>query len=131
MASQVIDASALAALLFGEPAAEEVASRIRGNDLIAPPILSYEVASVCLKKMRSHPQQRKLLLEAFSLRDMVPVREVDVVPGELLRIAEETGLTVYDAAYVWLAESLGAELVTLDKVVIRAATRRGVECASS
>ena len=32
----------------------------------------------------------------------------------VLELAEATGLTAYDASYLWLARSLGGELVTLD-----------------
>ena len=32
-----------------------------------------------------------------------------------------TGLTAYDASYLWLAKELGAELVTLDKALRKAA----------
>jgi len=39
-------------------------------------------------------------------------------------LALETGLTVYDASYLWLARRLGAELVTLDKA-LDAAARAG------
>ena len=34
---------------------------------------------------------------------------------DVVLIAQATGLTAYDASYVWLAGSLGADLVTLDK----------------
>jgi predicted nucleic acid-binding protein len=30
-------------------------------------------------------------------------------------LAEATGLTAYDASYLWLARTLNAELVTLDR----------------
>jgi predicted nucleic acid-binding protein len=33
----------------------------------------------------------------------------------ILDLAEATGLTAYDASYLWLARALGAELVTLDR----------------
>jgi predicted nucleic acid-binding protein len=39
-----------------------------------------------------------------------------------LELALDSGLTVYDASYLWLARQLGAELVTLDKELGRAAT---------
>jgi predicted nucleic acid-binding protein len=32
----------------------------------------------------------------------------------VLALAAETGLTAYDASYLWLSRKLGAELVTLD-----------------
>jgi hypothetical protein len=42
-------------------------------------------------------------------------------PGVVL-IAQETGLSTYDATYVWLAGWLGADLVTLDKRLSNAGT---------
>ncbi len=40
---------------------------------------------------------------------------VEVDHADTLRLAEVVGLTIYDAAYLWLAQKLAAELVTLDK----------------
>ena len=37
-----------------------------------------------------------------------------------LVLAEQTGLTAYDASYLWLAEALDAELVTLDRALAAA-----------
>ncbi len=64
---KVVDASALGALLFGEPRAAEVAERL-----------------------------------------------------ERCELARHRRLTVYDAAYLWLARSLDAELVTFDRKLARA-----------
>ncbi len=69
MAVNVVDASALAALLFGETGAEAVAARLDGA----------------------------------------------------LEVAAATGPTAYDASYLWLARQLGAELVTLDRELAKAA----------
>lgn len=78
MAIKVVDASALAALLFGEPEAEAVAARLE--------------------------------IEA------VAVDHVGVI-----ELASKARLTAYDASYLWLAQRLGAELVTLDKELGQAA----------
>lgn len=43
MAVNVVDASAVAALLFGEPEAAAVAERLRGCDLAAPALLPFEI----------------------------------------------------------------------------------------
>ena len=37
--------------------------------------------------------------------------------AEVVALALETGLTAYDASYLWLARRLGLELVTLDKAL--------------
>jgi len=50
MAVKVVDASALAALLFGEPEAEAVAGQLSNARLVAPGLLAFELANVCLIK---------------------------------------------------------------------------------
>ncbi|MDX1623469.1 MAG: type II toxin-antitoxin system VapC family toxin [Gemmatimonadota bacterium] len=115
MRGKVVEASALAALLFGEPAAEEVADRLGEGPLFAPTLLRYEVASVCLKKLRRNPERRDQLLDALGLLGELDIDEVQVPSGETVALAEEVDLTAYDAAYLWLSRWTGAELVTLDE----------------
>lgn len=124
MAVKAVDASALAALLFGEPEAEAVAARLDGARLIAPPLLSFELANVCLIKARRHPEQREALTAAFRLRARLGVEEMAVDHDGALEAAAATGLTAYDASYLWLARQLGAELVTLDRQLAKAAALR-------
>ena len=115
MAVKVVDASALGALLFGEPDGAAVAERLRGAGLIAPALLPFEVANVCVKKMRRHPDQRDALMVAFGMLDRMEVAVVQVDHGEALVLAERSGLTAYDASYLWLARWRGSELITLDR----------------
>ena len=115
MAVRVVDASALGALLFGEPEGATVADRLRHMDLIAPTLLSFEIASVCLKKMRRYPDQRDRLMAAFETLEPMEIGMVEVDQGEIVMLAEQSGLTSYDASYLWLARKTGAELVTLDR----------------
>ena len=42
------------------------------------------------------------------------MQEVQIPPEGLVDVARSTGLTAYDAAYLWLARELEVELVTLD-----------------
>lgn len=115
-AVEVVDASALAALLFGEPEAPEVAARLgSARLLVAPALLDFELANVCLTKLRRHPQQRDAILTGYALRERMAIEVVAVDPREVLATAETNGLTAYDASYLWLARRLGAGLVTLDR----------------
>jgi len=68
MPVEVVDASAVAVLLFGEPEAAAVAERLRGCDLAAPTLLPYEIASVCLKKLKRHLEQEEALLAVWIVR---------------------------------------------------------------
>ena len=120
MPVKVVDASALAALLFGEPEAEAVAQRLGDAELRAPALLGFELANVCLIKSRRHPEKRAALTAAFALRNQLPLDEVAVDHDAALELATAIGLTAYDASYLWLARKLGAELVTLDKQLAKA-----------
>jgi predicted nucleic acid-binding protein len=114
MAVKVVDASALAALLFGEPDGAIVADRLRGAELIAPALLPFEVANTCIKKMRRHPDQRDALIAAFRKLDRMEIGIVEIDQEETIVLAERSGLTAYDASYLWLARETKSELVTLD-----------------
>lgn len=120
MAVKVVDASALAALLFGEPEGEVVAARLADARLVAPALLGYELANVCLIKGRRRPGQGPALAAAFALRGRLGVEDAAVDHDGVLGLAAATGLTAYDASYLWLARRLGAELVTLDQALARA-----------
>jgi predicted nucleic acid-binding protein len=119
---KVVDASAVAALLFGEPEANVIAGRLSDVHLVAPTLLGFELANVCLIKTRRHPEQRSALISAFALRHRLGVEEITIDHDGAVELAVRTGLTAYDASYLWLARQLGAELVTLDRRLERAAS---------
>lgn len=121
--ARVVDASALGAVLFGEPEADEVAGRLEGAVLIAPALLRFELANVCWKKMRRHPEKRDALIAAHGLLERMEIREVEVPFGEVLELADTAGITAYDASYLWLASNLDLDLVTLDGALARAAAK--------
>jgi predicted nucleic acid-binding protein len=112
---KVVDASALAALVFGEPEAEAIAQQLTGARLTAPSLLGFELANICLTKIRRQPSQREALHAAFALAQRLRVESVAVDHAATLALAEATGLTAYDASYLWLSRTLNAELVTLDR----------------
>jgi predicted nucleic acid-binding protein len=110
----VVDASAIASLLFGEPQGAEVATALEDRQLIAPTLLRDELASVCLKKRQLYPAAKETLLQALGFLDRLRLREVGVVDRKVIELAERKHLTYYDACYLWLARELEADLVSLD-----------------
>ena len=123
-AVRVVDASALAALLFGEPDAERVVGALSSGLLVAPALLEFELANICVVKIRRYPHQRQCLRQALGLRERMAIETVAVPTDEVVTLAEATGLTAYDASYLWLARRLHAELVTLDRKLGEAALRK-------
>jgi predicted nucleic acid-binding protein len=120
MAIKVVDASALAALIFHEDDADAIDRQLAGAVLVAPALLRFEMTNVCRTKLRQYPDQRDILLDQFSLQAAMSVETHDVNHLETLALSERLGLTTYDASYLWLARELSAELVTLDRQLARA-----------
>jgi predicted nucleic acid-binding protein len=54
----------------------------------------------------------------MNLTQDVEVIEVD--QEQAIHIAIQTGLSTYDASYVWLAREAGGQLVTLDNDIMKA-----------
>ena len=121
MAVKVVDASTMAAIIFQEPGANEVDERLAGAMLAAPSLLQFELTNVCRTKLRQFPDQRDVLLDQFSVGLEIPIEAREVDHLETLALAEHFRLSAYDASYLWLARELGAELVTLDRRLERAA----------
>lgn len=123
MSVRIADASAIAALVFKEPDFERVAARLAGAELAAPTLLRYEIANVCVKKLKASPHLREGLLAGMASFASLVVDEVDVPVDAVVGLAERHRLSAYDAAYLWLARELDAELVTLDDKLAKAARR--------
>jgi predicted nucleic acid-binding protein len=115
----VVDASAVAAVLFHEPEGATIDAHTEGETLIAPHLLDFELANICWKRIRREPHHGAALLTLLEGLKSVEIKRVDVPATEVATLAVQTGLTAYDASYLWLAMSRDVELVTLDNRLAR------------
>jgi predicted nucleic acid-binding protein len=120
----VVDASAIGAIMFNEPDAAELTAQLAGQTLIAPDLLNFELLNLALKKARRQPQLGPQITQALAAALRLAIARVAVPGIELFQLASATGLTAYDASYLWLALSRDIELVTLDRALARAAADR-------
>jgi predicted nucleic acid-binding protein len=123
MPDKVVDASVIAAIAFDESRADEAEDLLRDASLFAPEIFRYELASVALKKTKAEPARRFDIAMRLSKALSTPIELVPPSPVELLQLALETNLTIYDAAYVQAARRLRCQLVTFDEKLARHARR--------
>lgn len=101
-------------MVFGEAEAEAISVRLEGYRLLAPSLLDFEIANICLKKLRQEKTQRADILSVYSSRNSIRIRRVPVDYDDVVELAIQAGLTAYDASYLWLARLHKADLVTLD-----------------
>ena len=113
----VADASALAANIFEEDGAEAVLARLEGAALNVPALLKFELTSAAVKKARQNPRQASEIFHRLhsALDPRRGIKWHDVDATDVAILARVTGLSAYDASYLWLAGRLEADLVTLDQ----------------
>jgi predicted nucleic acid-binding protein len=123
----VVDASAVLEVLLRTRMAGRVEARLFGRaSLHAPHLLDVEVAQV----LRRYASRGELTAArgAEALADLAafPLARYphDLLLGRMWQLREN--LTAYDAAYVALAEALGAPLVTRDERLAAAPGHRAV-----
>jgi predicted nucleic acid-binding protein len=110
----VVDASVLAAALFEERARAEAVALLHGRSLHAPHLIDFEIASVGLKKLTQDRVPRDAVAGALDAFRRVPIERHSVEVDRVIELARTYGLTVYDAAYLCVADELEAPLATLD-----------------
>lgn len=122
----VFDTSALVEFLVGaDVVAQRVRAAVSGERLAAPHAVDLECASTLRGLVRGGKLPADEARRALDLLGMMGLRRYDHVPF-LPRIWElRENLWPYDAAYVALAETLGAELVTTDR---KLAAAPGIRC---
>jgi predicted nucleic acid-binding protein len=122
----VVEASAIVDALVGVPAHPELLAVIAEDDLHSPSLLDYEVASAFRGHVFSGNLSRRAMthaVEDFSALQISRYPLGQMVFG-VLQLRDN--YTVYDAAYVALAQVLDAPLVTADAKLAEAG-KLGVE----
>ena len=122
----VIESSAMVNALVGDPANPDLLALLADEELHAPALLDFEVAGA----LRGHVMSGKLdpvqLDEA--VEDFIAFRierhPMTGLLGHMLDLREN--FTVYDAAYLVLAQALDAPIVSAD-AKLREATRLGID----
>jgi predicted nucleic acid-binding protein len=117
----VVDASAALELLLNTPAGRRVADRVfaPGESLHAPHLLDLEVVKVLRRYARAGALDTDRAREVVDDLADLPVTRY---PHDVLlpRIWElRHNVTAYDAAYLVLAEVIGAPLLTRDGALVR------------
>ena len=116
-----VDASVVAVALADDgPDGDQARARLRGERLTAPELVDLEVTSVWRRQVRDGAMDARRATLALADLTALPLRRAPH-RALLARCWElRDNLTVYDAAYVALAEALEVTLLTGDGRLARA-----------
>lgn len=124
--SITVDTSALIAVIVDEPQREIVIDLARGEDLVAPSSVHWEIGNA----MSALIKRRRLTLgqavEAIALYEQIPIRYKDVSLSESLELAVQFNLYAYDAYIIQCAQQSGKNLLSLDTNLVRVARAVGI-----
>lgn len=131
--SLVLDSSIGLAWCFEDERTPEVLAvreRVIEAGALVPPLWRYEVANALLmaqRRQRIDAARRTGLLRSFEELGLEEDHAPEGDPwGATVRLADLHSLTVYDAAYLELAQRRRLPLASLDKALIGAARKAGV-----
>jgi predicted nucleic acid-binding protein len=125
----VLDASTIIdwALDEGHPTAGAARERLRTDTALSPTLLWFEVRNGLIIAERRGRATENYSAAFLRKLEQFPVT-VDTTPNqaEVMALARRHRLTVYDAAYLELAQREGLPLATLDRALADAARTEGV-----
>jgi len=123
----VVDASVVLAVLLNEPEKDRIIKLTEGMDLVAPGCLKWEIGnafSAMLKKKRLTEQQARKALDIFWI---IPIKEVEVILNDALRLCACHDIYAYDAYYLVASKRLSRPLLTLDEKMNVIAKQEGLK----
>ena len=130
MKSYVLDASVAGAWLFEEQqnkSAIHLRNQALGTVAIIPQLFRYEISNLILNNTSKNEGEAREA--AFRFIESIPVLVDFKTPMylDLVELATEAQLAVYDAIYLELAIRYEVPLATYDKKLAKAAIKQGIE----
>ena len=126
----VLDASVAASWLLDDeddPDASAALERLGQEDALVPQLWHIEIRNCLLVAQRRRRLSNNDLGERLRALAGLPVRtDADYDPDSSFALAQEHGLSFYDALYLNLAQRRCVPLATLDRALRRAAAAEGV-----
>lgn len=123
----VIDTSAIIAVIVNEPQRESIIEVTRGNMLIGPGSISWEVGNAFSAMFKRNKLSLREAKTGFEIFMKIPIRYVEVDFVNAISISQQNSIYAYDAYFLDCALRHKAYLLTLDSKLKFAAKDMDIE----
>lgn len=130
----VLDASAAGTLVLPDEQSDSIGQFISSlgveDEIVVPALWWFEIGNILVQAARRKRISSENIAEAQQLLRQIPI-STDASTGwtyqsDLLAVAQEYSLTVYDAAYLELADRMQAKVVSCDTALLEACRKARV-----
>ncbi len=122
----VIDASAILAVIVGEPERDRIVEMTSGHNLVGPGSIPWEIGNAFSSMLKQHRVDIDEVRQGLSIFQSIAIRYLAVDLQNALSIAHSANMYAYDAYFIDCAARHAAPLLTLDRPLRRAADKLGV-----
>ena len=122
----VIDTSALIAVIVGEPERGGIIELTRGNSLIGPGSIPWEIGNAFSAMFKRGRLELDAAKSGLSIFNSIPLRYIETDFSKVLSIARQSNMYAYDAYFLDCAIRCRSPLLTLDRALQAAAQNLNV-----
>jgi predicted nucleic acid-binding protein len=126
----VVDCSVAAAWAFEDERStwtERALETATVSRATVPPIFWYEIRNILIINERRGRINAEQIARFLKDIDSLATTDTSVIEADILALARNHKLTIYDASYLELANRLELELMALDRQLIDAAVQTGAQ----
>ncbi|MCU7928655.1 MAG: type II toxin-antitoxin system VapC family toxin [Candidatus Thiodiazotropha sp. (ex Dulcina madagascariensis)] len=123
-----IDTSALIAVVGNEESKAKLVELTVGYSLCAPPSVHWEVGNAFSAMFKRGSATIESARAAIAAYQEIPIRFIEVSLEKALELSSRLNIYAYDAYLVQCSLQTSTALLTLDRGLMLAASKAGVEC---
>ena len=123
----VVDISALIAVIVGEPEREKIIEITKGNTLVGPGSIPWEIGNAFSAMFKQNRLSVKEAQKGLLIFDSIPLRYIEPDFVKVLHLSKQTEMYAYDVYFLDCAIRHKAPLLTLDKKLKASAQNLNIE----
>ena len=123
----VVDTSVIIAVLLNESTKQRIVEVTKGNELIAPDSLKWEIGNAFSAMFKRKKISLEQAIAGLKIFKQIPMRYPETDFSKALKISHENNIYAYDAYFLSLAQKQKCPFITLDRSLQKLAIKMGIK----